>query len=84
MSYRRPKSANKIAKQLAKTNELSSEERMSLLRRTTGIRDEDVKTYQKTEVIRAAIKGVKSNAAVNEAARLNPKILANQHLQGAK
>ena len=54
---------------------MSAQERLTILKQTSGVREEDVHDYQKTEVIRAAIKGVKKNASINEAARLNPKLL---------
>ena len=69
------KSPNKMARDLADqlSKQLSAEQRLSLLRRSTGIKQEDVDEYQKTEVIRSAIAGVRKNAAAHQVTRLSPK-----------
>ena len=70
------RSPKKIAKDLARQKSNPTfDERMALLRRSTGIKEEHVQEYQKTEIIRNAIQGVRSHAAVNEVARTSPKKL---------
>ena len=54
---------------------MSAEQRLNLLRRSTGIREEDVEEYKKTEVLRSAIQGVRKTAAVHQVARQSPKKL---------
>ena len=51
---------------------MSYQERLKLLKQTTGVLDEDVEEYEKNEVVRNAIQGVKKNAAINDAARTSP------------
>ena len=70
------KSAQKIAKELAAERELEEMDlnsRLTLLKQTTGVREDDVAEYERNEILRRAISGVKKNAAVYEAARLSPK-----------
>lgn len=77
MQYSGNKSPTRIAQQIAeqKQNDLALERRVSLLRKTTGVKDEDIAEYEKSEIIRKAIRDVKKNAAVKEVTRLSPKRL---------
>ena len=66
--------AKMIASQV-QSDDLTLEKRISLLRKTTGVNDDDVEEYRNTEVLRNAMQGVKNNALVNEVARVSPKKL---------
>ena len=71
-------SAHDRAKMMASQEELTLEKRISLLRKTTGVQEDDVEEYKKTEVLRNAMQGVRNNAMVNEVARVSPKKLYGQ------
>jgi len=69
------RSPQKLAQEFAKglQQQMSAEQRLNLLRRSTGIREEDVEDYRKTEVLRSAIDGVRKTAAVHQVTRTSPK-----------
>lgn len=75
MLLRREKSPQAIAKEMAQEGEVPYDERLQLLRQSTGVKEEHVKEYQKSEVIRNAIAGVRRAAAVHQAARTSPNKL---------
>ena len=48
------------------------EDRVALLRKTTGVRDEDIVEYEKTEILRRAREQVQRIATKNQITRLSP------------
>ncbi len=73
-----PHERAKMMASQASPDDLSFEKRISLLRKTTGVQEDDVEEYKNTEVLRNAMQGVRNNALVNEAARISPKKLYGQ------
>ena len=68
-------SAHKKAQNLANQKDeprMSLDDRLNLLRQSTGVKEYEVKEYQDGEVIRNAIQGVRKSAAVNQASRTSP------------
>ena len=70
-----PHEKAKIMASQVSSEDLTLEKRISLLRKTTGVVEDDVEQYRNTEVLRSAMQGVRNNAMVNEAARISPKKL---------
>jgi hypothetical protein len=69
------KIANDLANEYMRTTSPSFEQRLSTLKRTTGVRPEDVEEYRKTEILRRAREEVQRIATKNSITRLSPKRL---------
>ena len=73
---RESRSPSRIAKDMALSfhNESGNfDDRLKLLKQTTGIQDYHVEEYQKTEVIRNAINEVTKHAIVKDITRKSPE-----------
>lgn len=69
-------SAQKVAKAIAESHTIEEpnlQRRMSMLKKTDGVQDYDLRKYEQTEILRQSMKEVRSKANVTEAARHSPK-----------
>jgi len=53
--------------------DLALERRLSLLKKTDGVKQDYIQKYKETDVIRQAVRGVQFTADVHEATRANPR-----------
>ena len=54
---------------------MAYDDRLKLLKQTTGIRDSDVQDYERTEILRKTIQDIRTTATQYQVVRTSPKKL---------